>query len=474
MFNNSVCIIEIIEQAKESGDLAELKQLIESGKFDINTLGEDTSVLGMLAQAGWLELVQIALNYGADVNLYLEDDPDFWTPLMAAVDGENLEIVKLLVKAGAEVDFVQEAGDYALAIAARLGNQEIFNYIAPLTSSKLRKKAKAELKESLSESAKSQSLDKATRRLFDIVIDSSMKYSPEERQKIQIDLQSAIVEGANVNTFNELDQTPLMYARGSNLISLLLNAGADPNLYIQGFPPLAVFARGDIESLKLLLQAGADVNARIIAGNSSPSFYGQTALMVAAGDLPLSEEDRKNLTEIVRTLIAAGADINLRDDYGNTALMLASRMRRNAADNEIIKTLKQSGASEAGLDEVALSDAIFDGDLEQLRSLIASGVNINSASSQALYSAAGRGHIEIVKELIEAGAFLDLPNYFGTSPLIEAIDRRRVEIAEILINAGANVQAKDAQGDSVKEHVKYSTMTKVERKKLLKLIEERM
>ena len=78
--------------------------------------------------------------------------------------------------------------------------------------------------------------------------------------------------------------------------------------------------------VNLLLRAGAEVNAKKISN-------GYTALMVAAED---------SSAEILHRLIAAGADVNARNKFGETALMRARKAERSDA----ISILKRAGARE--------------------------------------------------------------------------------------------------------------------------------
>jgi ankyrin repeat protein len=155
-------------------------------------------------------------------------------------------------------------------------------------------------------------------------------------------LQLLINHGADVNYVNEQGQTALMLAASmgffalcgndSNLTSYrgnvmevrsLIAAGArlddrdrDGNTALM---LAAQYARND--SVKLLLDAGADVRLK--------NRDGRTALICAASSSGSFEE--ANLKEIVKALIASGADLNERDAQCMTALTYAARSPAIAA-----------------------------------------------------------------------------------------------------------------------------------------------
>ena len=85
---------------------------------------------------------------------------------------------------------------------------------------------------------------------------------------------------------------------------------------------------GKTEVVKTLITKGADVNARPIEGKVN----GWTALMAAA---------ENGHTETVRALLEAGADLNARDKNGKTALTYA----KENSHTEIVQLLKQAGAN---------------------------------------------------------------------------------------------------------------------------------
>lgn len=132
-----------LSHAAHLGYLEIVQILIEAGA-DVNdedrVLYASEAPLAQAASHGYLQIVRVLLEAGAEVNIP-SDDPEYWTPLMCAVSSGNIEVVKLLVESGADVNTIRGGGNFALMIAAEAGEQEIFEYLAPLTESTLRQEA---------------------------------------------------------------------------------------------------------------------------------------------------------------------------------------------------------------------------------------------------------------------------------------------------------------------------------------------
>lgn len=104
------------------------------------------------------------------------------------------------------------------------------------------------------------------------------------------------------------------------VIRLLLQRGASPKANAQYDVLHRAADLCPAETVQLLIQHGADVNAR--------GYQGGTPLMYAANGGRLDN---------VRVLIAAGAGVNVRDDAGKTAIMWARKP-------EVARQLRQAGA----------------------------------------------------------------------------------------------------------------------------------
>jgi ankyrin repeat protein len=166
--------------------------------------------------------------------------------------------------------------------------------------------------------------------------------------------------GARPDVTNRYGVTPLSLAAANGnaaILSLLIAAGADPNAASAHEPVLMTATRsGSVDAVRCLLDHGADVNAR-------EPWQGETALMWAAGKnhaaiaqlliqhgadvdarsptpefprpqagltvlprgqwTPLMYAARQGAVEATRTLAEAGANLDLADPDGTTALVLA-------------------------------------------------------------------------------------------------------------------------------------------------------
>ena len=147
-------------------------------------------------------------------------------------------------------------------------------------------------------------------------------------------IKQAIADGAEVNAKGIGGFTPLLIAamEGHNeVVELLISKGADVDArqYGNGLTPLRFAAeRGYKEIVELLISKGADVNAK--EGNLTPLDYakGETADLLrkhggkTGAELSIHEAARTGNIEAVKQHLAAGMDVNAKDNYKSTPLHL--------------------------------------------------------------------------------------------------------------------------------------------------------
>jgi uncharacterized protein len=172
--------------------------------------------------------------------------------------------------------------------------------------------------------------------------------------------------GANPDAKTKEGTTALSLAATAghaDAMGVLLDAGATPGIRQFDWPPLRHAAfNGRTEAVLLLLSRGVAPDTKVDSG-------GNTALMTASW---------QGHTETVKALLDHGADINARNDDGRTALMYAS----DRAKPELVRMLLDRNAdvsARARNGRTAISHAITSGASEVVQLLIEAKADVNTA-----------------------------------------------------------------------------------------------
>ena len=254
------------------------------------------------------------------------------------------------------------------------------------------------------------------------------------------DVVELLDKGMDVNsTMGELGITALMAAANkghSDLVSLLLERGADPDIRTDDGDTALIGAAldGHSDIVSLLLGAGAKVDAK--------DKNGTTALMAAAWN---------GHHEVVEILLQNGADVNAKTPEGVTAVTFASE----DGHQEVVKLLIAAGAREASDDSDVSQDAdyfieaAFEGRADVVEDLLNKGFDVNLTrqdGTTALCAAAYQGQVEVLKLLLERGAAINEKGMEGVTALMMAAGEGRADAVKLLAERSGKINAKNKNG----------------------------
>jgi ankyrin repeat protein len=233
-------------------------------------------------------------------------------------------------------------------------------------------------------------------------------------------VQTSLQQRLDPNQAEPDGTTPLQWAVQLNhleIVKALISGGANVNAKNRyGTTPLMLaVTTGNPSITEALLKAGAEFRVSVPETGS--------VLITAA---------RTGNPEVIKLLLAAGADVNFADHYsGQTALMWAAA----EGHSEAVKALIAGGASagaRAHDEKTALFYAVRRGDMSSVSALLAAGADINARTQPEEMP-----NCEICKQYPPGTKFSPL----GDSMLVVAILNANFEVADLLLNKGADPNA---------------------------------
>ncbi|MFI5910858.1 ankyrin repeat domain-containing protein [Dactylosporangium sp. NPDC051541] len=166
-------------------------------------------------------------------------------------------------------------------------------------------------------------------------------------------------------------------------------------------------------------------------------------------------------TEGVRAALAAGADLEARDEHRRTALLLAAANDRV----EAARVLVAAGADPDALDDRHDTPWLVTGvtgSVAMLEALLPAGPDltvVNRYGGVSVIPASERGHVEYVRRVVRTGINVNHVNNLGWTALLECVllgdgSAAYQQIARILLDAGANVHQPDKDGVDALQHAR--------------------
>ena len=448
-----------LEAAAASGNVSLVKLFLELGVQPTSPSNDGQYGTALIA-AVWgnprsLDAIEMLINAGADVNQ--SDIGGYNTPLIRAVARQDTETIKLLLGKGADVDLIRPKMISAIQMSTIHEDPQIFDLLLEHSADiNLVATDVADPVTTLGTAACFGRND-LVRRLVELGADLCI--TKQDTNTVQSALQFAasknhedvlltLIElGADVNSQGGPRATPLQAGcrmGNLNIVRILLENGADPNQLDmeEGTSPLSSACSGpedkinEIEEIiRLLVAHGADMNRRL----TGPIRY---ALHMAVFN-PWCDR-------LVNLLMELGADVNVCGGMYGTALSQAA-YKGSSTLTEMLLENKADPNITGGCFNTPVQAAYRHGYYIVLNTLMEYGASVNqlggmgkSVMGMGLGMTNFMGSLNCCPTLIHAlveywGFDVNVEYGFYGNALTEAIMKGRVDCAETIMTAGADV-----------------------------------
>jgi ankyrin repeat protein len=426
-----------------------VKKLLHMGaELDV-LCGQNSQPLTQVAcEANKLDILKLLIDFGADINVANDKGTSL---LHTACINANVDLARLLADNGADVSCTDNKGNTPLHMLVRQYKQEVLAIIDILLD-------------------KGVDMNAVNNELRTPFFESSLVTRNMACNTLPV-LKHLVSKGAIVDTQDKYQNTPLHYAvRDSDpaRVRYLLDSGSDSNIQNEkGESPYAIALKKNNRAIISMIEKasvtiamdGDDLDAAFMracrngqrgvaemlvrSGNIDVTYvddYGRTPLHYIAG---------LGMTALAKFCIEHGVDVNYTDTNNQTALHFAAA----SSQKEVFKLLVNSGADANIADNEGVLPIHFianRGQHDMLKVLLDSGFPPNTKMNNGaslLHTACYTKGVECVRLILAAGVNPNVLDENGESPLIVAARQNQKEIASLLVKAGADISLQDVDGD---------------------------
>ncbi|KAJ3008043.1 UNVERIFIED_CONTAM: Carrier protein, mitochondrial, partial [Siphonaria sp. JEL0065] len=411
--------------ASHAGNASLVQLLLDNGARIEATTEQKWTALHFAAFDGHSEVVETLLQHGAIPDTL---DLSAYSPVYYAIEQNHSSIAELLISK--IVSLSKNEGHLLFAVNASKGNTKLAQILLSMGVSV--DGSGNGLKNPLHIAASEGHLEFVK---FLLKNGANVEEKTNKRTPLHFACQfrhfpccKVLLEhGADPNAKDMDNKTAMHYSvqmGNSPIISLLLRYGAllDIPTFGDGFTPLHYSMKNRAIS-EQLLNAGAPINAADTRGRTF-LHYAASAGEKETIDLIFSRQD---------------AQVDSRDQLGYTPLMLAV----NGNHKESVIRLLAKGADVNARNEKLMYPLLFvttDKQLEVAEILIKAGSLVNEASKDGMVPILQAQSVEFAKLLVDAGADLKAKDKNGENCLHKSIDQSE-QLTEYLIEAGADLEA---------------------------------
>ncbi|XP_067676346.1 serine/threonine-protein phosphatase 6 regulatory ankyrin repeat subunit A-like [Haliotis asinina] len=462
------------------GHVEVVKYVVSKNRVDINSRGKDKKTPVMVAgESGHRNVVELLVKYGANLSLrdahrnnilhlacgrghvgvvkYVisQDTVDInsrgnnkKTPIMVAGRRGHTEVIRLLVKNGADLSLRDAHGDNILYHACLGGHVEVVKYVVSKNRVDINSRGKD----------KKTPVMVAGERGHKDVVELLVKYGANlslrdahrnnilhlacGRRRVEV-IKCVISHNVvDINSIGKDKKTPVMVAGETgqrDVVKLLVKYGANLSLRDAHGDNILYYAclGGHVEVVKYVVsQHVQDINRR--------RHNGRTLAMVAG------ERGHRNVVEL---LVKYGANLSLRDAHSNNILHLVCGRGHVGVVKYVISQDTVDINSRGNNKKTPIMVAGRSGHTEVIRLLVKNGADLSLRDAHGdniLYHACFGGHVEVVKYVVSKNRVdINSRGKDKKTPVMVAGERGHKDVVELLVKYGANLSFKDVHSNNI-------------------------